>query len=360
VGSIVVVPQTDTLWAGHLLQLSDTIRDQNGDTLTAPVTWASSNASVASVSNTGLVAALGPGTASITATARGKSGASTIVVPDTTPASISLQVSPDSLVWTPTPLDALVQLTATVKNATGQVLSNYPVVFTTSNPVVTGFGSGPMTVDGGSVMIAPDGNGTAVITAVAGAFNAQASLTVCYTATPPICTPLASAYLTPAVDTIVVGDSVAMTVTGVDSSGNIYTNMGAEWGRGALVSSDSSFAIAVAPWGTVYGINPGTQYVFGGIPGFYPQAEITVLPAPAASIASASVYRLRRANTIASVALATTRLRAARESQVQSMQQLVLERMRLARSPTMKEYYAGLAARLAASQERVVKGIIMR
>jgi trimeric autotransporter adhesin len=362
VDSIVVVPQTDTVLFGGQLQLSDTVKDQYGDTLNRPVTWASSNAGVATVSGTGLVVAQGPGTANITASAGGKSGASTIVVPDTTPASISLQVSPDSVVVTPDPLDALIQLTATVRNAAGQVLSNYPVVFTSSDTVVSGtLGDTLVTVVGGSDLIMPDGNGTAIITAVAGHFAAQAPLTVCYAASSPICNPLAGVRLAPAVDTIAVGDSVVMDAIGVDSSGNTYPDMGVAWTAGPVLSSDSSLAIAVAPWGTVYAVNPGTQYVEGGIPGFGGQALITVVPAPATSIAAAAIdLQARGAHTISAIALASARQRAARERQEQAMQQVVLQRMRLARSPSMRAYYTRLAARLATSEERVAGSIMVK
>jgi uncharacterized protein YjdB len=359
VGSIVVTPPSDTLLFGDLLQLSDTVKDQHGDTLTRSVTWASSNPSVATVSNSGLVTAQRPGTDTITASAGGKSGISTIIVPDTTPASISLQVNPDSVVVIPNPLDALIQLTATVRNASGRVLTNYPVVFTTSNPVVSGtLGTGPVTVVGGSILILPNGNGTTVITAVAGRFNAQASLTVCYAASSPICSPLAAVQLSPAIDTIAVGDSVVMNAIGVDSLGDTYPNMFVEWDPGTITSSDSSPVIAIAPSGTVYGVNPGTQYVEGEIQGFGAQAAITVVPAPpTTSIASAMVRPMRGSVLLGALASASARQRAARASQQQTMQQLVLQRMRLARSPSLKAYYAQLATRLATVDDRAVESV---
>lgn len=362
VGSIVVTPPSDTLLFANLLQLSDTVKDRHGDTLTRSVTWASSNPRVATVSNSGLVTAQGPGIDTISASTGGKSGISTIIVPDTTPASISLQVSPDSVVVIPNPLDALIQLTATVRNASGRVLTNYPVVFTTSNSVVTGtLGAAPVTVVGGSILVLPNGNGTAVITAVAGSFNAQASLTVCYAATSPICSPLAGVQLTPAVDTVAAGDSVVMNAIGVDSLGNTYPGMFVEWDPGTVMSSGASPVIAVAPWGTVYALNPGTQYVEGEIQGFGAQAQITVTPAaPTTSIASTVVRPMQSSVLLGALATATARERAARASQQQTMQQVVLDRMRLTRSPSLKAYYAQLAARLGTPQDHVAQSVTTR
>jgi uncharacterized protein YjdB len=354
VDSIVVTPPLDTILLGSgQVQLSDTVKDQYGEILSDAVTWTSSSAHVAIVSSTGLITLQGAGTATISASAGGKSGTSTIVVEDTVPGSISLQVSPDSVFAIPNPMDYLVQLTATVKNATGWVLSNYPVVFTSSNGAVSGLGNGPVTVVGGSELVVPQENGTAVITAVAGRFAAQASLTVCYAASSPICNPLANIYLTPAVDTVAVGDSIVMDAVGVDSLGNTYPFMGVEWDRGQLVSSDSSFAIAVAPSGTVYAVNPGTQYVEGGIAGFYRQAVITVLPAPATPIVTTADLQLRRAHMIAAVTLLGARQRAAHQQRLETMQQILRQRMRTAPSQSMKTYYAGLITRLATSPQSV-------
>ena len=242
----------------------------------------------------------------ITASVGGKTGSNTTVVIDTTaPASISLQISPDSVVAIPNPLDVLVQVTATVQTATGRVLNNFPVVFTSTNPPVSGFlGAGPDTIVGGSILIAPDANGRAVITATAGAVKAQSTLTICYVASTPICNPFARIQVVPPVDTLAVGDSVQMEAIGIDSSGNAYPNMFVEWDAGPVVSSDSSRVVVVEAMGEVQALNPGTQEVDASIQGFGGQSDITVTPAPATSIAAAAAYQERRARLIEAAALA--------------------------------------------------------
>src|SRR5919109_1730229 len=69
VASVSVDPTTASIVVGQTVQLTATPRDANGNTLTGRVvTWASSNAAVASVSSTGLVTGVAAGSATITAT----------------------------------------------------------------------------------------------------------------------------------------------------------------------------------------------------------------------------------------------------------------------------------------------------
>jgi len=81
VASVTVSPATGSVALGQTLQLSATPRDANGNVLSGRViTWGSSNALLASVTGSGLVNGLVLGTATITATSEGKSGAGTVSV----------------------------------------------------------------------------------------------------------------------------------------------------------------------------------------------------------------------------------------------------------------------------------------
>src|SRR5260370_10432555 len=81
VAAVSVTPPSLELTVGHTGQLTGTPRDAAGDPLAdRVVTWASDNATVATVSVTGLVAAVSAGTATITATSEGHSGSATITV----------------------------------------------------------------------------------------------------------------------------------------------------------------------------------------------------------------------------------------------------------------------------------------
>ena len=75
VNTVTLTPTTQTLAAGSTQQLAATLRDANNNVLAnRPITWASSSATTGSVSSTGLVSALVPGTFTVTATSEGKSG----------------------------------------------------------------------------------------------------------------------------------------------------------------------------------------------------------------------------------------------------------------------------------------------
>ena len=79
--SSVAVSQDATLVPLATVQLTATPKDASGAALTGKtVSWSSSNTSVATVSGSGLVTALTPGTAIITATSEGKSGTVTMTV----------------------------------------------------------------------------------------------------------------------------------------------------------------------------------------------------------------------------------------------------------------------------------------
>lgn len=94
--SVAVSPSTTTLSAiGATVQLSAVPRDAAGAQVPgASVTWTSGRQTVASVSASGLVTAVGPGQATITASAAGVSGTATVTVTQpagcTTPSTVNL------------------------------------------------------------------------------------------------------------------------------------------------------------------------------------------------------------------------------------------------------------------------------
>src|SRR5438093_1189758 len=74
VASVAVSPATASVQAGQTVQLAATPRDANGNPLSGrPVSWASSNTAVATVSGSGLVTGVTAGAATITATSEGQS-----------------------------------------------------------------------------------------------------------------------------------------------------------------------------------------------------------------------------------------------------------------------------------------------
>ena len=81
VASVTVSPASASVLVGATAQLTATVRDGAGTTLTGrTVTWATSAAAVATVSSAGLVTGVAAGTATITATSEGQRGTATITV----------------------------------------------------------------------------------------------------------------------------------------------------------------------------------------------------------------------------------------------------------------------------------------
>ncbi len=82
VATVEVTPNNGNFVAvGGTLQFTATVKAADGSVLVGrPVTWTTSNAAVATVSATGLVTGVAPGTATITATSEGVSGTATVTV----------------------------------------------------------------------------------------------------------------------------------------------------------------------------------------------------------------------------------------------------------------------------------------
>lgn len=82
VATVDVTPTRQTLQAGSTVRLSAVPRDPAGGALPdRSVRWTSSNAQVARVSGDGEITAVGPGSATITASSEGVTGSATITVP---------------------------------------------------------------------------------------------------------------------------------------------------------------------------------------------------------------------------------------------------------------------------------------
>ena len=164
--TVSVSPGSVTLDIGRTASLSATAKDAAGATLSGrTVAWRSSAASVATVSSSGTVTAVGAGTATITATVDGKNGSSTITV--RRPAVDRVVVAPALTILE---RGATVTLRATPYDARGNALSGRTVTWTTSDDRVA-------TVNAQGVVTAKRG-GSATITATIEGKRASAGVTV--------------------------------------------------------------------------------------------------------------------------------------------------------------------------------------
>jgi uncharacterized protein YjdB len=131
VDRVEVTPTSNPMTVAQTKTLTATLRDASGGALpSGPGTWASSDATVASVDSTGKVTALKVGTTSITFThtASGKVGTASVTVSAATvnsvtinPASTSLQVNGEAT------------LQAILKDSSGTILPLEPGTWATSN-----------------------------------------------------------------------------------------------------------------------------------------------------------------------------------------------------------------------------------
>ncbi|MEP6617811.1 MAG: Ig-like domain-containing protein [bacterium] len=228
--TIVLSPGTPvTLQVGAAFTLSASVRNAFGQTLSGTsVTWTSTDASVVSVSN-GAVAALGPGTASVTA-ASGPASAS-VAITVVKAASVSAVMA--SLSQTTLPVSSLAAAVATVVDSAGNVLSGRVVTWISSNPAVasvTATGSVAALSVGTCVLTATSEGRSSPVTLIVSAASmpgiAVLPLTYINTAAPPapdaggvVITVNAGDNLQAAINTAQPGDVIAL-ANGATFTGN--------------------------------------------------------------------------------------------------------------------------------------------
>ena len=181
--SIRVSPEADTLGAiGATTQLSATAEDANGREVPGSAfTWVSSDTLVATVDESGLVTAIGNGSATVTAASGEASGSATITVEQV---ATSIRVSPEA--ETLGAIGATTQLSATAEDANGREAPGSAFTWVSSDTLVA-------TVDESGLVTAA-GNGSATVTAASGEASGSATITVEQVAT--------SIRISPPVDTL--------------------------------------------------------------------------------------------------------------------------------------------------------------
>ncbi len=259
VASIDLTPPTASVRAGSTVTLSAKPKDLAGTTIDVrPLVWSSSNKAVATVSSSGVVTALTPGSARIAVSAFGKSATATITVTlrdvasvVVTPATISMRVSVSA------------PLQAQTLDAEGTVLAGRVVTWASSNTSIA--------------TVSPTGSvtgisaGAATITASSEGRSGQAAVTVTL---PPVQTVTVS----PAVDTLGVGTERQHTAVLRDASNAVLTGRALAW-------SSSNVAIAtVSSTGNVTALAQGTTTVSATSEGRVGTATVVVLARLASTV----------------------------------------------------------------------------
>ena len=262
VAAVIVSPATLSLSIGKTSQLTVTLKDSAGNVLTGrTVSWSSSNSSAVSVSSTGVVTGVAAGSATITATSDSRSGAAQVTVPVTPPTVASISVTPSTLTLIKGKTS---QLTATPRDSAGSVLAGQTITWATSSSSVA-------TVSSTGVVTAV-ATGTATITAASNGHSDSSAITV-------VNAPVASVAETPDSATIIIGGSVQLSASALDSSGNVLTGRTITWS-----AADSTIA-SVSASGLVKGVAAGLTQVYATSEGKRDSSTITVSEAPPASVA---------------------------------------------------------------------------
>jgi uncharacterized protein YjdB len=155
VASVDVSPATGTIAQGATIQLTATPKDAAGNPLSRSVTWSSGDDMIATVSSTGLVAGVAPGTLTITAESEGISGSAEIDVIFVPVASVDVEPASAAIAAGTT-----VQLTATPRDAGGTPLPGRAVTWSSSDNAIAVVSDGLVTgVSEGTVTITATSEG---------------------------------------------------------------------------------------------------------------------------------------------------------------------------------------------------------
>jgi trimeric autotransporter adhesin len=258
VASVVVSPATKSMLATQTFSLGVTVTDSAGNVVTdRVVTWASNNTAAATVSGAGVVTAVAPGTATITATSEGKSGSSAITVTQVPVGIVVVQPARDSI-----GPGATVQLTAVTEDSAGGVLSGRAVSWGSSNPAVATVSS--------SGLVTAVALGNATITASSEGKSGTSAITVY--------TPVASVTVAPATATIFVTQTKQFTATPKDAQGNPLAGRTVTW------ASSNPAAATVNSSGLATAVAVGTTTITATSEGKSGTATLTVNPVPVASV----------------------------------------------------------------------------
>ncbi len=252
-------PATSTVQVGATLRLTVELLDATGAVLTGRrVTWRSSNVAAATVDSVGVVTGIGAGSVTITAESGGVTGTalvSVVLAPVATvvitPATVSLQTG------------ASRALAVTLRDAAGRTLTGRTVTWSTSAAPIANVSS-----TGTVLAIAP---GTATITARSEGRSATSQVTV-------TAIPVASVSVSPATQTLSVGQTATLVSRVADASGAVLNGRTVTW------ATDRASVATVSATGVVTAVATGTARITATSEGRSGSAVITVATVPVASI----------------------------------------------------------------------------
>jgi trimeric autotransporter adhesin len=273
-----VTPGSATIAVAGSITLSAEPIDASGTPVAGrPVTWSSSNETVAIVSARGVVAGLSPGVASITATVDGRSGFAVVTVAPQPVASVVITPAADSMI-----VGSRRTLRASALDAQQKPLSDRIVVWSSSDPVVA-----PVSSEGEVLGLAV---GSVRIRATVEGKFAEAAIVIS-----PV--PVARIVVAPNQITLDAGQTSQLTVTLRDSAGNVLS------GRSVTYSTSDASIATVSATGLVTAIAEGTAQIRIASEGVTATLTVTVQPVAIAAIrVTPNVATLQQGHTTRLVA----------------------------------------------------------
>ncbi|MGE3616220.1 MAG: Ig-like domain-containing protein [Gemmatimonadales bacterium] len=258
VAAISISPTSAELDPGQTVPLVATPRNPAGEPIDRTVTWASASPATATVSPAGIVSAVAPGTALITARAGSVSGSATILV--RSPSVASVVVSPGTLSLQ---VGQGANLAATALDAVGQPLGGQSFQWSTTAPgVATVSAAGRVT----AVAV-----GSAIVTATTAGKSASASVVVA-------AIPVATVEVSPGTATLTIGGTRTLTATPRAPDGTPLAGRPVAW------TSSQAAVATVSAAGVVTGVAAGSATVTAQSEGKSGAAAIVVTTVPVASV----------------------------------------------------------------------------
>jgi len=231
--SVAVTPRLNNLTVGGTQQLAAQALDASGNPIAGKaITWTSSEPNVATVSATGLVTTVGPGSTAIQASADNSSGFAAISV--TAPVASVVITGNGGII----PVGTTQQLTANLRDAGGNSVFIRTVTWTSSAPTIASVSS--------SGLVTAVTAGTATITATSEGRTGTAPVTAAVTF------PVATVTLSPAAVSLVSGTTQQLAATLRDGSGSTLTDRAIAW------STSSATIATVTSTGLVTTIGQGS------------------------------------------------------------------------------------------------------
>jgi len=177
VASIEVHLASSSIKAGATTQASVTLKDRRGRTIDSPVQWSASDTTVATVSDSGLVRGVAPGSVNIVARNKTVTGSAPLTVTASDPTTVPVASATVTLASSTLNPGQTTQATATTRDANGNILSGRAIAWSTNNSLVA-------TVSSTGVVTAV-ASGSALIVATSEGKSGNAPLTVQSTPPPP-------------------------------------------------------------------------------------------------------------------------------------------------------------------------------